>query len=175
MAVAYLGQILAVGFKIVPAGWLPCDGKLYQVAEYQTLYVLLGTTYGGDGISTFAVPDLRGRIAVHQGQGAGLSDYALGEAAGTETVTLLPSQIGPHTHGLMGTKVNATTDAPYNGVLGVPNAKNFTIYSSKNVADTPLAEYSIERSGGFQPHENRQPFQVINYIICASGIYPSAQ
>ena len=169
----YVGQILAVGFKIVPAGWLACDGRLYQVSDYPSLYNLLMTTYGGDGVTTFAVPDLRGRVPVHQGQGVGLSDYALGEADGTETVTLLPNQVGQHTHALMGTKANANTDNPSNGVLAVPPATNFSIYSTQGTADTPLADSSIERSGSGQPHENRQPYQVINYIICASGIYPS--
>jgi microcystin-dependent protein len=178
MADPFVGQIIAVGFDFVPLGWLPCDGALYPIAEYQPLSLLLGTTYGGDGQTTFAVPDLRGRAAVCQGQGPGLSDYALGQTGGAESVTLMADQIGAHGHVMNASKNAGTTDSPVGG--GQPRSlANITQVGvnmyGKGDPDVTLAPDSIPftSSDPALPHENRQPLQVINYIICWQGVFPS--
>lgn len=170
MADPYVGQIIAVGFNFAPVGWLLCDGSTYPISTYEVLYTLLGTTYGGNGQTTFAVPDLRGRGAISAGQGGGLQNYVLGQNAGTEYVTLTPSQIGTHTHTLAAAST-ATASTPTTAtVLGTP--ANETIYATTG-GTTTLAQGSVGMaSGGAQPHENRQPFQAVNYIIAAFGLYP---
>ena len=181
----YTGQILAVSFKLIPAGWLACDGKLYDSSQYPTLYLLLGgDTYGGGG-TQFAVPDLRGRLWVSQGQAPGRSDYALGETGGEEQVTLTLSEIEPHTHPLMAiNQPGAPTpplpppQPPYppgpgsTYLLAQNTQAAFSMYNAGPPA-TALSPYAMDvYRGGQRPHENRQPFQVINYIICAEGIFP---
>jgi microcystin-dependent protein len=176
---AYLGQIMSVGFKLVPAGWLPCDGKLYPISEFTGLYNLIGTTYGGDGVSTFAVPDLRGRLVVGQGQGPGLSSYTLGQTGGVESVTLTPGQVGAHRHALMTAVRPTVTPQPPPHDPGPmtylsTNLQPLINVYSKAVPDVSLTPNSIRDSySAVDPHENRQPYVAINYIICSSGVYPS--
>ena len=173
MAEPFVGQIIAVGFNFVPVGWLPCDGSLHPIAQYDVLYTLLGTTYGGDGIASFAVPDLRGRIAISQGQAPGRPGYALGQAGGTESITLRADQIGRHAHGLLASAKAGTSNTPgATMALGLNTQEAVAMYGTGD-PDVTLAPGSIEAtSGAGLPHENRQPIQAINYIICWSGIFP---
>ncbi len=171
MSQPFVGQIIPVGFNFAPVGWLLCDGSSLSIAEYQVLFTLLGTTYGGNGQTTFNLPDLRGRGALGMGQGSGLQPYIQGQASGSENVTLVANQIAAHTHAL--NAASTTTSAVPLGttVLGTPDAE--FIYATSG-ASTTLASGSIGAApGGSQPHENRQPFQVINYIIAFAGIFPS--
>jgi len=185
---AYLGQVIAVGFNFAPQRWVPCDGRLLAVSEYSALFTLLGTQYGGDGLTNFAVPDLRGRVAVNQGQAPGHSSYSVGQTGGNEQVTLVSAQIGSHNHQLKASDQKggywppppyppAPSFPPTPGpgmMLAVSTQSAVHVYGT----DTPyvaLAPASITYAGGGRsmPHENRQPFLSINYIICTDGPYPS--
>jgi microcystin-dependent protein len=171
MSEPFVGQVISVGFNFAPVGWVLCDGRILPISQYQALYTLLGTTYGGDGVNTFAVPDLRGRGAVGVGQGPGLQPYVQGQIAGSESITLTVSQIGAHTHTLAGAST-ATSNVPLsNAVLGTTDAEN--IYATAG-ATTTLAPSSVGvATGNNLPHENRQPFLAINYIIAVEGIFPT--
>jgi microcystin-dependent protein len=181
MADAFVGQIIAVSFKTVPKGWLACDGALYDTSQHQVLYTLLGLTYGGSGM-TFGVPDLRGRLLVCQGQGPGLSDYSVGESGGAESVTLNLAQIEPHRHALMAINQPGAPTPPPPVYPPGPGATYLLAQNTQaqvnmyrpgppNVALSPA---SIDMYKGRNlPHENRQPFLAINYLICADGVYPS--
>jgi microcystin-dependent protein len=169
----FVGQIIAVGFNYAPVDWYLCNGQLLSIADNQVLYVLLGTTYGGDGIRTFAVPDLRGRSPLGLGTGLGLPTYALGQTGGSESVTLTSQQIAAHAHPLLAsanpgaTPTPSSTAALANQGIGAAN-----IYGAAPGALT-LAPTVIGATGGNLPHENRQPFNTVNYIISAFGVYPS--
>lgn len=176
----FVGQIILVGFNFAPYGWFQCQGQLLPISQYDTLFALLGTTYGGDGVQTFALPDLRGRVAAHQGQLSGGSFYVPGERLGAEEITLTSNQVGAHTHQLKTSSKAApagTGTTPSNTtVLGVstsgqPNSGIF-VYGSGS-PNTNLAPNSISPSGSSLPHENRQPYLALNYIIAWAGIFPS--
>ncbi len=173
MAQPFVGQIIAVGFNFAPNGWFLCDGSTVPISQYDVLYNLIGTTYGGDGVSTFALPDLRGRVAVNQGQGPSLSNYLLGQRSGSENVTLTVGQIGSHSHALMASATTGTSITPGSTMALAPNDQTLVKMYGTVAPNTSLAGSSITPVGGGQPHENRQPFQVINYIIAWAGIYPS--
>jgi microcystin-dependent protein len=176
MSQPFVGQIVAVGFNFAPVGWAFCNGQTLDISQYTTLYQLIGTTYGGNGVTTFNVPNLCGRVAVSLGQGPGLSNYVIGQAAGTEAVTLSMPNMPVHTHSLVGTSVAATAANPGSTVILGSSATDVDIYAAPSGNPTALASASIGSSGGgSQPHENRQPFLTINYIIALSGIYPSQQ
>ena len=164
MAQPYVGEIRIFAGNFPPAGWFFCDGSLVAIAEYDTLFNLIGTTYGGDGQTTFAMPDLRSRVPVHQGSG-----FILGQSAGTETVTLTTQQIPVHTHTPQANTAGGV-DSPANAVWGA--ATGATPYGSPptNAAMNPA---SVQTTGGSQPHENMIPFQALNYIISLFGIFPS--
>lgn len=173
MSEPFVGQIIAVGFNFAPIGWALCNGQSVSISEYSALYALIGTTYGGNGQTTFNLPNLQGRAAINQGQAPGLSSYTLGQAAGTESVTLTTNQMPQHTHAVMGTSVAATSAIPTtNSLLGSTSA-NVDVYATMANPVT-LAPQSISQfPGGSQPHENQQPYQVINYLIALQGIYPT--
>jgi microcystin-dependent protein len=173
MAQPYLGQIMAVGFNFAPVGWFLCNGQTLSIAQYAALYNLLGTTYGGDGVNTFALPNLCGRVAVNQGQGPGLSPYVIGQTAGTENVTLTSNQIGAHQHPLMASQQSGSTATPGPTVALAQNAQTLVEMYGTVAANTTLAGASIGNAGNSQPHENRQPYLTINYIIASEGVYPS--
>lgn len=186
MIESYLGQIIAVSFKMVPDGWRLCDGSLVFISEYQALFNLLGTTYGGDGASTFGLPDLRGRLVVSQGQGPGRSNYVLGQTGGVENVTLNVQQMQPHTHALTAIDLpgRPTTPDPQKGPYPPGPAGSYYLLAQNTQAavnmynpgppNVTLSPSAIDPyPGGSRPHENRQPFQVINYIISMNGIYPT--
>lgn len=165
MAQPYVGEIRIFAGNFAPAGWAFCDGALFSIDENETLYQLIGTTYGGDGNSTFAVPNLQARAPVHFGGG-----YAMADAGGIEAVTLTTSQIPAHTHAL-GVSTDTGSEVSANGnVLGALQAvKTFR----PGTAATLLSATSVAGAGGSQPHENMQPYMTMNYIISLFGIFPS--
>lgn len=166
----YIGNIMLFAGNFAPRGWVFCDGRLLSIANDTALYALLGTTYGGDGITTFAVPDLRSRVPIHQGTGPGLSNYVIGQQSGTETVTLLNTQIPIHTHPVAVSSSAASTGTPSSSVtLGVAAAE---IYIA-DTADGVMNAQSISVAGGSQPHDNLQPYLALNYVIAIDGIFPS--
>ena len=169
MSESYMGEIRMVGFNFAPVGWALCNGQLLSIADNQALYYLIGTTYGGDGQTTFALPDLRGRIPIHQGTGGG-DTYTLGQSSGVETVTLTVNQLPIHTHPMTASASNAGGN-PANAVLGQPTTLDF--YRPATVPDSPLDPNSITGVGGSQPHDNTQPFLCVNFIISLEGIYPT--
>lgn len=153
-----------------PAGWEFCRGQLLPISEYDTLFVLIGTTYGGDGQTTFGLPDLRGRIPIHQGAGPGLSTYTLGQAGGVEEVTLSATQIPAHTHTLNASSNNGSTSNAPNNVLATTSG--FDMYFDGIDAGNNLATNAINSVGGSQPHENMQPFLCVSFIISLFGVFP---
>jgi microcystin-dependent protein len=169
MASPYVGEIRMFGGNFAPQGWALCNGQLLPISEYDSLFNLIGTTYGGDGQNTFALPDLQSRVTIHEGQGPGLSNYVLGQSGGVETVTLTTSQIPAHTH------VPNASDA---GQSDNP-ANNFWASSNSGLpydvapGSIGMNAGSIQLSGGSQPHENMIPFLVVNYIISLYGVYPT--
>jgi microcystin-dependent protein len=170
----FVGQIIPVGFNFAPVGWFLCQGQLVSIADYEVLYTLIGTNYGGNGTTTFGIPDLRGRSPLHQGQGPGLSRYVMGQAGGTESVTLLSTQMGSHTHNFMASAKTGGSDTP-GSTMALNNATaspGVSVYHT-GTPNVRLAPNAIGSIGGNQPHENRQPFQTVNYIIAWAGIFPS--
>lgn len=172
MSEPFIGQIAIFGFNFPPRGWALCNGQLLAIAQNTALFSLLGTTYGGNGQTTFALPDLRGRVPVHFGQGPGLSSYALGQSAGTETVTLLTTQIPAHTHALNCQSEAGNTGSPVGAVLAKEGAGLAAPYQG-GVANSIMAASSIGAAGGSQPHSNIQPYLTINFCIALEGIFPS--
>jgi microcystin-dependent protein len=164
----FIGQILLVPYNFAPRGWALCNGQLLPIAQYTALFSLLGTTYGGNGQTTFALPDLRGRVPVGSGQGPGLQNYDLGAIAGTETVTLLQSQMPAHTH-VVQASIGNSSASPENAFPG--SDTQTSIYDG--AASTTMNPAVIGPAGGSQPHGNLQPYQVLNYIIALEGIFPS--
>ncbi|MFI5020211.1 MAG: phage tail protein [Alphaproteobacteria bacterium] len=173
MAQPYIGQIIAVGFNFAPLNWAFCNGQLLPISQFDALYNLLGTTYGGDGQTTFGVPDLRGRAPIHQGQGTGLSNYVLGQKAGVESVTLTGAQNASHNHTVgANSAVGNASNPSGTAVLAQAAGSADTIYSSAGPSATTLVSASVSNTGGSQPHENRQPLLAINYCIALYGLYP---
>ena len=174
MSTPYIGEIRMFGFGRTPNGWQACDGSLLAISQYDALFALIGTTYGGDGQTTFAVPDLRGRLPIHQGQGPGLSNYVIGQRAGTETVTVLPTQMPAHTHTLVVTSSAGSTVTPGNTVLP-GSVSGDTFYASDVTGATalPMSTQSTSLAGGSQPHENCMPTLTVQYCIATFGIFPS--
>jgi len=169
----FIGQIIAVGFNYAPENWLPCDGRLVPISEFEPLFQLIGTTYGGDGQSTFGLPNLNGRVPLGVGKGPRTSDHVLGEMGGNENVTLQQGQVGSHAHPLLAAARMGTTNTPGPGVALAENAQPAAFLYAPQAPNVALSPSAITASGGSTPHENRQPYQVINYIICANGIFPS--
>jgi microcystin-dependent protein len=167
MAQPYVGEIRMFGGNFAPAGWQFCDGSLLPISENETLFNLIGTTYGGDGQSNFAVPDLRGRLPLHFGNG-----FTLAETGGVETVTLTVAQIPAHTHPMLASSNAATTSDPTNNALSTaPLATTFP-YGTDNPL-TPLGANAVSTVGGSQPHNNFQPYLCVSFILSLFGIFPS--
>ncbi|MGW2554070.1 phage tail protein [Streptomyces sp. NPDC001635] len=166
MSEPYLGEIRMVGFGYAPQGWALCNGQLLPIAQNTALFSLLGTTYGGNGQTTFALPDLQGRVPLHPGSGAGLSPRVRGESGGTETVTLTTGQIPSHTHTLNGVAARQDTNRVAGAVLANGG------YYSTQTPDTGMDQAPIGATGGGQPHPNMQPFLCVNFIIALQGIFP---
>lgn len=174
MSTPYIGEIRMFGFGRTPNGWQACDGSLLAISQYDALFALIGTTYGGDGQTTFAVPDLRGRLPIHQGQGPGLSNYVIGQRAGTESVTVLPTQMPAHTHTVVATTAAATSLTPGNTLLP-GSVSGDTFYATDITGATVLgmSAQSTSLAGGSQPHENCMPTLTVQYCIATFGIFPS--
>jgi microcystin-dependent protein len=172
MADPYIGEIRMFGGNFAPAGWALCDGGLMPIVENEALFALIGTTYGGDGQSTFARPDLRGRLPVHQGQGPGLSPRVIGQIGGTETVALGPSQIPSHAHSLLGTSNPASTRSPAGALFARPEDPLYSQPGPVGGDIVAFAPQALEPTGGGQPHVNVQPFLCVNFIIAVFGIFP---
>lgn len=175
MSTPYLGEIRMFGFNRIPIGWQACNGAMLAISEYDALYALLGTTYGGDGQTTFAVPDLRGRLPLHQGQGPGLTPRTLGETSGSEGVTLTSQQMPAHNHAIVATQGAATTSQPGPNVVLASLGTADTQYLSTVGALTasPLQPSSVSNQGGNQPHANTMPTLTVSFCIATSGVYPS--
>lgn len=175
MSEPFTGEIRLFGGNFAPEGWQNCDGTLLSISAYNELFMLIGTTYGGDGQTTFAVPDLRGRVPIGQGTGNGLSPYTFGTSGGQETVTLTTNQLPSHTHAAAAAATGQVA-SPQGAIFASAQSDQagVRIYST-NATTTALAPQSITPAGGSQPHDNIQPFQVIRYIICVYGIFPSQQ
>jgi microcystin-dependent protein len=159
------------GGNFAPQGWALCEGQLIPIAENDTLFTLIGTTYGGDGQTTFALPDLRGRIPIHMGQGPGLSNYVIGESGGVEAVALLGAQMPAHGHALAASLNGAELTAGPNGSVTADTGAT-PLYSASMVAQDMHAS-AIAAAGGGQPHDNMAPFLCVNFIISLFGIFPS--
>lgn len=166
----YIGQIKMFAGNFAPLGWMFCQGQLLPISEYETLFNLIGTTYGGDGQETFALPNLSSRTPNHMGQGPGLSNYVIGEMVGTETVTLTQQQIPAHNHTFLGSTSPSNSPNPGNNIIGQASQINMFFGDNPSVA---MKNTSLSPVGGNQPHENRMPYLVMNYIISLYGIYPS--
>src|SRR4051794_14848130 len=164
MAQPYVGEIRMFAGNFAPAGWMFCEGQLLPISENETLFQLIGTTYGGDGQSTFALPDLRGRIPIHQGNG-----FILAQTGGVEEVTLSVQQIPVHTHPMLASSDPATVPNPQANVLST--TATATPYFN-NAPATPLSPQSISPVGGSQPHTNFQPYLCVDFIISLFGIFP---
>jgi microcystin-dependent protein len=165
MGQPYVGEIRMFGGNFAPAGWMFCEGQLLPISENETLFNLIGTTYGGDGQSTFALPDLRGRIPIHQGNG-----FILAENGGAEEVTLTAQQIPIHNHALIASTAAGAQNSPANQVIAAsPSVKLL-------IQDTPDSTLNVQNSvtpvGGSQPHTNFQPYLCVNFIISLFGIFP---
>lgn len=169
MANPYVGEIRIFAGNFAPLGWAICDGSLLAIGSFDTLFNLIGTTYGGDGQQTFALPDLRGRVPIHQGAGPGLSNRVIGERGGSETVTLTVGQLPTHTHELRASSVLSNGSAGRSGVLA-RTAVNIYDFSPPTV---PMAMQAISPVGGSQPHDNMAPCVGVNYIISLFGVFPS--
>jgi len=166
MAQPYVGEIRMFAGNFEPAGWMFCEGQLLPISEYETLFQLIGTTYGGDGQSTFALPDLRGRIPVHQGSG-----FVLAETGGAEEITLTVNQIPAHSHPLIAS-INVAQDTnPQNKVLG--QAGGGILPYIQDSPDANLSPQAMTSVGGSQPHTNFQPYLCVDFIISLFGIFPS--
>ncbi|MFZ2755064.1 MAG: tail fiber protein [Lysobacteraceae bacterium] len=174
MSTPYIGEIRMLGFGFTPIGWQACDGSLLPISEYSPLFTLIGTTYGGDGQTTFGVPDLRGRLPIHQGQGPGLSYYTIGQVAGTETVTVLPTQMPAHTHTAFATTNAATSLTPGNTLLpGAVSGDTFYATDLTGATAIAMSAQSTTQAGGSQPHDNTMPTLTVQYCIAVDGIFPS--
>lgn len=170
MGTPYVGEIRMFGGNFAPVSYAMCSGQTIQISENDTLFALIGTTYGGDGQATFQLPNLCGRFPVHMGQGPGISqNYIIGEAAGVEQVTLNTTQMPSHTHVPIGSTVG-NSDSP-NGTLWGASTSGNPYANGPGTANMNSAD--ISPAGGSQPHENMIPFVVVTYIIALYGVYPS--
>lgn len=168
MGQPYVGEIRMVGFNFAPVGWALCNGQLMPISENDTLFNLIGTTYGGDGQQTFALPDLQSRVPVHMGSAQG-SSYALGQVAGVEQVTLTTNQIPIHPHAFLASNSPGTQINPAGNTIAQPNQIQPYL---DDVPSVPMSANALGPAGGNQPHENMMPFLVISFIISLYGVYP---
>lgn len=169
----FIGEIVMFGGNFNPRGWAKCDGQLLPIDQNSALFSILGTLYGGDGRTTFGLPDLRGRVPIHTGTGPGLSPRALGRKGGGETATISENQLPAHDHALQGSTDQATeADPSASGGNKVPAQAELNIYT-ESAPDVAMAANAIGAAGGGQPHTNVMPFQVVCFIIALVGVFPS--
>lgn len=171
MADPFVAEIRIFPFNFPPKGWAWCDGQLLPLSQNTALFSLLGTTYGGNGKSNFALPDLQGRAPMHPGQGPGLSLHDLGETGGSETVTLLESEIPAHPHSLMASTASSTKSDPTNNSIARIGS-GATPYKASGSAQVAMSGNAITPAGGDQPHNNMQPYLTLYFNIALQGVYP---
>jgi microcystin-dependent protein len=169
MSSPYVGEIRMFGGNFAPVGWLFCQGQLLSISEYETLYTLIGTTFGGDGQSTFQLPNLQGSVPIHMGSNAGTS-FQLGETGGTPEVTLTTQQIPQHNHALMASTGPATSNTPENNITA--ESATLSIYED-GTTNAQLNAAAVSQTGQNQPHDNMQPYLCVSFIISLYGIFPS--
>lgn len=167
----FLGEIIMFGGNFEIFGFASCNGQLLSIAQNTALFSLIGTYYGGDGVTSFGLPDLRGRVPINQGQGPGLSNFIMGQNGGTETVTLLSTQMPQHTHTLASNSATANSDNPTNNYWAAQPA--MAQYAANPTASSSMKANALGNAGGNQPHNNMEPYLIINYEIALQGIYPS--
>jgi microcystin-dependent protein len=167
MSQPFLGQIILVPYNFAPQGWAFCNGQMLSIAQNTALFSLLGTTFGGDGQTTFALPDLRGRVPLSSGQGPGLQNYNLGQVGGEETVTLTGNQVGAHSHLVNASSNHFNSKEPGNNFLA--EGGRFQSATDGSTMNPGI----IANGGGSQPHDNMQPYLGLNYCIALQGIFPS--
>jgi len=167
-----IGEVMMFAGNFAPRGWALCNGQLLAINQNQALFSLLGTTYGGNGIQNFALPNLQSRIPVHSGQGNGLSSVVIGQTGGTETVTVVATQMPAHSHTLTASKAAATNTGPADHVVADSTASAAKVYAPLSSA-TPMSPSAVGSTGGSQPHENRAPYLAVNFCIALVGVFPS--
>lgn len=174
MSAPFVGEIRLFSFPKVPSGWLPCDNSLQPISEYDKLFTLIGTTYGGDGITTFATPNLSGRVPIHQGTGPGLSTYVIGQSGGSENITLLPTQIPSHSHPYLATTGAADTESVGSSVQ-LAALGGDTMYATDISGATPIttSQTATQSTGSTIMHDNTMPTLTVQYCIAYAGIYPT--
>jgi microcystin-dependent protein len=172
MTQPFIGEIRFFGFNFPPRGWASCAGQLLSIQQNQALFSLLGTTYGGNGVQTFQLPDLRSRTPIGMGSNGPVGSYALGQISGLENVTLLTTQIPQHNHYLVGTTMTATHRPPPGRTLGADTSDIVDFYASGGTP-VPLDPASVATAGGSQPHNNLQPYTTLNASIALQGRFPS--
>lgn len=169
MGLPYIGEIRMFAGNYAPSGWMFCEGQSLLIASYETLYMLIGTTYGGDGQSTFNLPDLRGRVPIHYGQAPGWGTVVLADSLGQESVTLMASQIPAHNHAVLATSAQADRRNPKGALFAKTSEPVYAVPGTV----TAMAGGSTASEGGSQPHANMQPFLCVNFIIALDGIFPT--
>jgi microcystin-dependent protein len=171
MSEPFIGEIRMFGGNFAPRGWAFCNGQSMSIAQNDALFALIGTTYGGDGVQTFNLPDLQGRLPLHQGTSTAGTTYVIGEKGGVETVTLLSTQTPAHTHVVTATAIDAEGSDPAGGVLA--QGSGFPVYGAPN-PDKPATfnQAAVGLAGGSQPHDNLQPYLCVSFIIALEGIFP---
>ena len=177
MSNPYIGEVRMFAGTFAPANWAMCDGRQIAISQNSTLYTLIGTTYGGDGVNTYNLPDLRGRLPLHQGNAASGTTYVIGQAAGTETVTITSATMAQHSHTAVGTSNAAAAVLPTNAVPAtVPaGSGNDVLYvaPSANPTVVTLVSTTVGQAGSSLPHNNMAPFLCLTFIIALYGVYPS--
>jgi len=166
MSQPYIGEIRIVGFNFAPVGWAFCDGSILPISEYETLFQLIGTTYGGDGVNTFALPDLRDRVPIHQGGG-----FIFAQSGGEATVTLTTLQLPAHTHTAQGGS-GGPGGSPVGQTWGDQGQNGAAVYAAPG-ASTPMSAQALTEAGGGQAHANQSPYLGLNFIISLFGVFPS--
>lgn len=172
MADPFLAEIRIYPFNFAPKGWATCDGQILPLSQNTALFSLLGTTYGGNGKSNFALPDLQGRAALSSGQGPGLSNRDLGESAGEATVTLTNAEMPSHTHSIVASNDSPQSNDPASNLASRPFGRGNNLYSVAPQPLTPMSPNAIGQSGGSGPHNNMQPYLTLNFCIALQGVFP---
>jgi microcystin-dependent protein len=171
MSQPFAGEVRCFGFNFAPIDWALCDGSLISISENSTLFQLIGTIYGGDGVTTYALPNLQSRVPIHQGTNSS-GTYVIGESGGTEQVTLLATEIPAHTHSILATTNTAVLKRPISGTSYAASSSGNAFYATPN-ATTAIAPATVETTGGNLPHSNIQPYLTLNWCISLYGIFPS--
>ncbi|WP_082608026.1 phage tail protein [Acidovorax sp. Root219] len=171
MSEPFIGEIRHFAFSFAPRGWMACQGQILSIAQNTALFSILGTTYGGNGQTTFALPNFAGRTPIQQGQGPGLSPYVLGEQLGATTVTLTAAHIPPHTHLVSAVAAVGTSDAPAGNALAQSSIRS-DLYAA-TAPDTAMSSFAVNTAGGGQPHNNMPPYMAVGLCIATEGIFPS--